>query len=78
MPRLVTDRQADLLYLWGAGMTAAEAARAVGITPASSYDHVVKAKIRLGPSTIDELCERCAADLAAAEERARRRSEPDG
>ena len=70
MPRVLTDRQADVLRLLCAGMTRAEAAAALGVRPDAVRKYLTDARVRLGTGTPAELCARCPDDLAAAEERA--------
>ena len=75
MPRLLTDRQADVLVLLSRGTTQRQATAALGVRPDAVRRCITDARVRLGPSTIPELCARCPDDLAAAEERAKRRAE---
>ena len=75
MPRLLTDRQADVLLLLCAGMTRRQAAASLGIRPDSVSQLLADARARIGPGTPAELCARCPDDLAAAEARAKRRAE---
>ena len=75
MPRLLTDRQGDVLFLLCEGMTRAEAAAALGLTPARVSTHLTRALVRLGSGTPAERRARALDDLAAAAQRARRRAE---
>jgi DNA-binding CsgD family transcriptional regulator len=75
MPRLLTDRQADVLRLVCAGAMPAAVTAALGIRPVSLYHHRQHIRARLGVRDLAEACTRCPDDLAAAEERAKRRAE---
>lgn len=73
MPRLLTDRQGDVLRLLCAGMTTRDAARELGIARAVVHQHLGGARARLGPGTPAELCARAPDDIALAERRRRER-----
>ena len=75
MPRLLTDRQAEALARLGRGMTQRQAAVALGVRPDAVRTYLTAARVRLGPGPVAELCARAPGDLAAAEERAKRRAE---
>jgi DNA-binding CsgD family transcriptional regulator len=73
MPRLLTDRQADALYLLCAGMTYKQAAAVLGISPSGVVGRLQTVRARHGYGTIAELCARLPDDLATAERRRRER-----
>jgi DNA-binding CsgD family transcriptional regulator len=75
MPRVLTDRQADVLRLVCAGATPAEITAALEIRPITLYHHRQHIRARLGVCDLAEACSRCPDDLAAAEERAKRRAQ---
>ena len=74
MPRLLTDRQADVLRLLCAGVSPAQAGQELGITRKGVDSHLHAIRKRLGVSPLPELCRRGAREVAAASERVVRRS----
>jgi len=75
MPRVLTDRQGDVLLRLCEGRSEQAIAAEFGITPATVQQHLYLIRHRLGATEFVDLCALGADDVAAAVARAHRRAE---
>ena len=71
MPRVLTDRQIEVLRLRCAGKKSAEVAAELGIALQTVWHHGYQTRLRLGTPVLAEQCRIAAEDIAEAETRAR-------